>query len=100
MLIMRIYALYKRNVRVLVVFVAIAGILFSIGCVSYSRCHSHFACLIQLCRAQWAGYGGYTNDVEQDVLVHVGCGVSLSHDRYVPSFKRLFTTYPFNCHLF
>jgi len=58
---MRIYALYKRNVRVLVIFLVISSILFTAGC--------------------WSSYGGYKNEVGNDVLVHVGCGVLLSHYR-------------------
>jgi len=61
LLIMRTYALYKRDIRVLVVFVSISIILFAGG--------------------SWAGYGGYTSPVDQDVLVHVGCGVLYSSDR-------------------
>jgi len=61
LLIMRIYALYKRNVRVLVIFLVISSILFAAGC--------------------WSSYGGSKNRDVEDVLVHVGCGVLLSHDR-------------------
>lgn len=46
MLTMRIYALYKRNVRAFVVFIFISSALFAGGCVSIPFLSFHFAYLI------------------------------------------------------
>ncbi|KAF8799557.1 hypothetical protein BYT27DRAFT_7201441 [Phlegmacium glaucopus] len=60
MLIMRIYALYRRNIRILIFFVVIAAALLAVAC--------------------WAGFGGKSEPLE-DVLFETGCGVSTSHYR-------------------
>jgi len=81
MLIMRMYALYERSIKVLVLFIVVAVLILVVGCVSLDfSCVYYFTSLKLMTLCQWAMLGGKKAKY-LDVQSSIGCNVSLSREK-------------------